>query len=401
MARTARVTSASIERIATVPGRYPLGDGLILQVRSPGKASFLWRYQRAGRRREMGLGVWPAVPLAEAREKAFAAQKLIAQGKDPLDVRAAERPSATFDEVVADYLVAQAAGWKAKAQQAWRMTLQRYASSVLGSKLVNEITTDDVLEVLRPIWDTKTPTAVKLQRRIASILDYAKSRRLCGGENVARWRGHLDHSLPAPTRVHRAKHQASVRYEALPSVMRRLERSRGVASLAVRFAALTGARATAVTHARWNEIDLKNQVWTIPLERMKDHPALRVPLSKAALKVLAEAMKGRGAVGFMFPGWVNGKPLSLTSLVKALRAAGGGDGTTHGLRSSFRTWAGDKEHSREHAEISLGHVVGSKVERSYRHTDLLEPRRKLMVAWGEFLSPPGKRSTVRKRSVRQ
>jgi integrase len=374
--------------MASVPGRYPLGDGLILQVRAPGKASFLLRYQRAGRRREMGLGVWPAVSFAAAREQAFAAQKLLAQGKDPLDARAAERPNVTFDEVVAEYLAAHVAGWKGKAQQAWRMTLQRYVSPVLGTKLTSEIGTDDVLKVLRPIWNTKTPTAVKLQRRIAAVLDYARSRKMCDGENVARWKGHLDHSLPAPGRVHRVEHQASVPYESLPTVMRRLEKSTGAAALAVRFAALTAARATAVTHAKWNEIDLRTAVWTIPQERAKDHPALRVPLSKSALAVLTEARRTAGSSGLVFPGWVDGKPLSLTSLVKALRAAGGGDGTTHGLRSSFRTWAGEKEHSRELAEMALGHVVGSKVERSYRHTDLLEARRKLMAAWADWLARP-------------
>jgi integrase len=388
LAKTARITSSSIDRMAAVPGRYPLGDGLILQVRAPGKASFLLRYQRAGRRREMGLGVWPAVPFSAAREQAFAAQKILAQGKDPLDARAAERPSVTFDEVVADYLVAHAVGWKGKAQQAWRMTLQRYASPLFGSKLISEIGTDDVLRVLRPIWDAKTPTAVKLQRRIAAVLDYARSRKLYDGENVARWKGHLDHSLPAPGRVHRVEHQASVPYEALPAVMHRLEHSRGAAALAVRFAALTAARATAVTQARWSEINLKTEVWTIPPERMKDNPILRVPLSKAAIKVLTEGKQYNSATGLVFPGWVNGKPLSLTSLVKALRAAGGGAATTHGLRSSFRTWASEKEHSRELAEMSLGHVIGSKVERSYRHTDLLEPRRKLMAAWAEWLAQP-------------
>src|SRR5262249_14921865 len=148
------------------------------------------------------------------------------------------------------------------------------------------------------------------------------------------------------------KHQASVPYQALPAVVRRLERSQGGAALAVRFTALTAARATAVTHVRWSEIDLKNKIWTIPSERMKDHPALRVPLSNAALKVLDEAKDITEAAGLVFPGWVEGKPLSLTSLVKSLRSAGGGDGTTHGLRSCFRTWAGDKEHSRELAEIS-------------------------------------------------
>jgi integrase len=214
-------------------------------------------------------------------------------------------------------------------------------------------------------------------------------------ENPARWRDHLSLALPKPAAIHREKHQASVPFEKLPAVMGRLASNAGTAALCARFVALTGCRATAGAHARWDEIDLNAKVWTIPLERTKAGPALRVPLSKQALAVLNAAAKKRTSSGLVFAGQRDGKPLSLTSLSKALRRAGGGDATTHGLRSSFKSWTIERELSRELAEMALGHVVGNDVERAYQRGDALEPRRKLMQTWGDYLG--GAKGTRKRR----
>lgn len=396
-----RITQATFTRMLGEPGKHSLGGGLMLLVRAPGKASYSMRFQKAGVRRELGLGPHPVVTIGMARARALDNLRLVAEGKNPAEVRAeaeaAERPATTFSEAVEAYLADHAAALGPKAMTAWRGTLGTYAEPTLGSKSVREIATEDILAVLRPIWSSKTPTAIKLQRRLAKVMAFARARGWRDvTENPARWQDHLVLALPKPAAIHRAKNQPSVPFENLPAVMTRLELDTGTTALAVRFIALTGCRATAGAHARWSEIDKNAGVWTIPRERMKDHDALRVPLSKQALAVLAEATKRRTSSGFVFDGQRDGKPLSLTALMKALRRAGGGDATTHGLRSSFKSWTVERMQSRELAEMSLGHVVGNDVERAYQRGDALEPRRKLMQSWGDFAGGEAAKAASRK-----
>ena len=277
MAITAkRMTGLHIERAAQKPGRHGVGDGLMLQVRAPGKASWLWRFQFDGRRRDMGLGPWPEVPLTKARERLFAAKQVLAEGRDPLAVRATvSRPTdAPFDEMAAAYIDSHRPGWKAKADAAWRATLGTYASPVIGMLACRDVTTDHVLSILKPIWSVKNATAVKLRRRIEAVLDFAKARGMRDGENVARWRGHLVLMLPKPARVHTTTHRAAVPHQKLPAVISKLAKARGISALAVRFAALTAQRATAVSHATWAEIDLRTATWTVPVKAANKLKAL-------------------------------------------------------------------------------------------------------------------------------
>jgi integrase len=400
MAITAkRMTGLHIERAAQKPGRHGVGDGLMLQVRAPGKASWLWRFQFDGRRRDMGFGPWPEVPLTKARERLFAAKQVLAEGRDPLAVRATvSRPTdAPFDEMAAAYIESHRAGWKAKADAAWRATLGTYASPVIGTLACRDVTTDHVLSILKPIWSVKNATAVKLRRRIEAVLDFAKARGMRDGENVARWRGHLVLMLPKPARVHTTTHRAAVPHQKLPAVIAKLAKARGISALAVRFAALTAQRATAVSHATWAEIDLRTATWTVPVARSKTGRALRIALSPQAKAVLREAAQHRQPNGLVFPGQVQDRPVSLTALVKTLRLAGGGDGTTHGLRAAFKTWAASTGESREFTEHALGHVVGSVVERSYVLSDFLDERRDLMARWGAFVCGHGKAATKGRR----
>ena len=400
MAITAkRMTGLHIERAAQKPGRHGVGDGLMLQVRAPGKASWLWRFQFDGRRRDMGLGPWPEVPLTKARERLFAAKQMLAEGRDPLAVRATiSRPTdAPFDEMAAAYIDSHRPGWKAKADAAWRATLGTYASPAIGTLACRDVTTDHVLSILKPIWSVKNATAVKLRRRIEAVLDFAKARGMRDGENVARWRGHLVLMLPKPARVHTTTHRAAVPHQKLPAVISKLAKARGISALAVRFAALTAQRATAVSHATWAEIDLRTATWTVPVARSKTGRALRIALSPQAKAVLREAAQHRQPNGLVFPGQVQDRPVSLTALVKTLRLAGGGDGTTHGLRAAFKTWAASTGESREFTEHALGHVVGSVVERSYVLSDFLDERRDLMARWGAFVCGHGKAATKARR----
>jgi integrase len=207
------------------------------------------------------------------------------------------------------------------------------------------------------------------------------------GENVARWRGHLVLMLPKPARVHTTTHRAAVPHQKLPAVIAKLAKARGISALAVRFAALTAQRATAVSHATWVEIDLRTATWTVPVARSKTGRALRIALSPQAKAVLREVAEHRQPNGLIFPGQVQDRPVSLTALVKTLRLAGGGDGTTHGLRAAFKTWAASTGESRELTEHALGHVVGSAVERAYVRSDFLDERRPMMARWGKYLVP--------------
>ncbi|MEI6202569.1 MAG: site-specific integrase, partial [Enhydrobacter sp.] len=314
---------------------------------------------------------------------------------------AAVRPSdATFDSMAADYIEAHKAGWKAKADAAWRATLGTYASPEIGTLSCRAVTTENILSILRPLWATKNATAVKLRRRIEAVLDFAKARGMREGENVARWKGHLSLTLPKPGRVHSTTHRAAVPHQKLPEVIAKLGETRGISALAVRFAAFTAQRATAVSHAMWAEIDLDNSTWTVPVSRSKTGRELSVALSPQAKAVLREAAQHRQPNGLIFPGQVKDRPVSLTALVKTLRQAGGGDGTTHGLRSAFKTWAAGAGESRELTEHALGHIVGSAVERAYVRSDFLDERRGLMERWGAFASGSDTKKKSGRRVVR-
>jgi integrase len=397
-----RLTGLQIERLRT-PGRYAAGEGLYLQVTGTGTRSWLFRYQLRGRRIEMGLGAYPLNSLAAAREKVLDCRRAIAAGRNPLEERRAVAratsalSATTFDDVATEYIAAQKAGWhNPKSPAQWKASLTAYASPHIGQSPVDTISVNDVLAVLKPIWSSKTETASRVRGRIEAILDYAKARGIRQGDNPARWKGNLDHLLPAKARVRKVKHHEAVPIETLPKVMATLAKMEGAAPLAVRFVILTAGRAGEVTGAKWREVDTERDLWTVPDIRMKAKREHRVPLSNQALTVLREAAAIRQDE-HVFPGGVHGKPLSLTSLMKALRKAGAGEATVHGLRSTFRDWAAERDHaSRELAEAALAHVVGDATERAYARSDLLERRREMMQRWAAFAC--GSRSAGKRRA---
>ena len=365
-------------RTLTAPGRYGDGKGLWLQVRDPAHRSWLFRFKLHGRERAMGLGAVEDVPLAEARNAADECRKLLRQGIDPIEHRKAERAEKaaaargiSFREVAGRYIEAHKAGWRnAKHADQWRNTLEAYAFPIFGALPVAAVDTGAVMRVLEPLWRVKTETASRLRGRIENVLDYATARSWRQGENPARWRGHLQKLLPARAKVQRVEHHAALPWRQMGAFMAELRRQKGIAAAALEFTILTAGRTGEVTGARWSEID--GDVWTVPGERMKAGREHRVPLSAAALAVLAK-MKPEGAAPgvWVFPGGKAGRPLSGTALLMLLRRMQRGDLTAHGFRSTFREWAAEATgYPREVAELALAHVNRDKVEAAYQRGDL-------------------------------
>ncbi len=387
-----RLTALQIERLRA-PGKHPVGDGLYLQIGGTGTKSWLFRYRFRGRRREMGLGSFPLIGAAAAREAVLDCRRHLAASRDPLEerrtaMRELSRPAAkTFNALAIEYIAAHKAGWRnPKSAAQWQASLDAYAAPHIGNSAVDAITLDDVMAVLKPIWHTKTETASRVRGRIEAILNYARVHGHRMGENPARWRGHLDQLLPAKTRVRKPKHHAAIAIDKMPAAMTALIKAKGPASLIVCFTTLTAARISEVVGALWSEIDLRRAVWTVPAARTKTHAPHRVPLSAQALAVLKEAADIKQDER-VFPGFKRGRPLSLTGAMQALRrAAPSSPGiTVHGLRSTFRDWCAEQGEDRELAEIALSHAVRDATEAAYARSDLLDRRRLLMQRWADFV----------------
>jgi integrase len=393
MARASNRLSAVEVKNATEKGMYHDGGGLYLQVSAGGAKSWIFRFMLDGRAREMGLGPVRAIALAEARKRAGECRRLRLDGIDPIEARSTQRDqkkleaakAMTFDACAAAYIDAHKTGWQnAKHSEQWPSTLNTYASPVFGSLPVQAIDVGLLMKALEPIWQTKPETASRLRGRIEAVLDWATVRGYRKGENPARWRGHLDKLLPAPSKVRRVEHHAALPYDELADFSLALRSQEGIAARALEFLILTAARTGEVIGARWDEVDLEEKIWVVPAARMKAGREHRVPLSAAAVAVLEE-MKQIRESEFVFPGGKKGKPLSNMAMLAVLKRMDRGELTAHGFRSSFRDWAAERTHfPREVAEMALAHTVGDKVEAAYRRGDLFGKRRQLMDAWARF-----------------
>lgn len=370
------------------PGTYNDGGGLLLVVKKTGRRSWIYRYQIDGKRRDMGLGPYPAITLKRARELAGEARALKAEKKDPLDAKK-RVVRLTFKQAAEATIESKRPGWRSeKHADQWASTLAAHVYPKLGNRNVAGITTEDVLAVLRPIWTTTPETASRVRQRIEAVLSYARVAGARDGENPAAWRGRLDHALPKPTKVRAVRHFAAMDWRQIPEFWSLLCEQQGVAALALRFVILTAARSGEVRGMSWAEVE--GDVWSVPGERMKAGRPHRVPLAGPALAVLALAKPlDRNLV---FPGQRRHNPLSdmsLTAVLRRMAEAGQIDApyTVHGFRSSFRDWAAEAtSHPREIAEHCLAHRVGSDVERAYARSDLLERRRKLLEDWANFVA---------------
>ncbi|MGG2043346.1 tyrosine-type recombinase/integrase [Burkholderia gladioli] len=388
------------------PGTYPVGKvaGLYLQVASPTARSWILRVKIGDRRREIGLGPYPAVGLKDAHAKAQAERDKIKAGIDPVlerkaaesALRAAQASEITFAEAARQFIAVRAREWKnAKHGDQWRNTLSEYAEPILGKMLVRHITREHVLRVLDPIWTEKTETASRLRGRIENVLDWARVKGYRDGENPALWRGNLDHLLAKPSAIAKVRHHPALPYQDMGSFMERLRAIDAIGARCLEFAILTAARSGEARGARWSEIDLDAGVWRVPPERMKLKKEHRVPLAPAVvtfLKGLPRRDPGDPeALVFPSPRGKLFSDMTLLMMVRRLDVPA----TPHGFRSTFRDWAGEcTGHPRELIEVALAHIPGDQSEMAYWRGDALERRRQLMADWTAFVSRPFKSATV-------
>ena len=393
MARTVeKLTALTVSRAKT-PGYFGDGAGLYLQVSKTGTKSWIFRYTRERKQREMGLGAVHTVTLAEARGKARDCRALLLEGKDPLETRAADKltdaldraRAITFNQCASAYIAAHRGSWKiVKHAEQWENTLATYAAPFIGDLPVAAVDTGLVVKVLSPIWQEKTETATRLRGRIESILDWATVSKYRVGENPARWRGHLDNLLADPGKLGRVKHHPALPWQDVGGFMKELRQREGVSARAVEFAILTAARSGEVRGAAWEEIDLDCALWTIPALRMKAGREHRIPLSAEAITLLKQMPR---VERYVFPGSKKATPLSDMSLTAVLRRMGRNDITVHGFRSTFRDWCSESvanSFPREVCEHALAHSLPDKVEAAYRRGDLLEKRILLMQVWSNY-----------------
>jgi len=389
MAVKSPLTALAVSKIKT-PGRHAVGDGVYLQITGDSGRSWIFRYQRGGRQRHMGLGPTDLLTLAEARERAREARRLLLDGIDPMEARNARRAQAaldaakavTFKDCAERYIASHEAAWRNPVhRKQWTSTLTAYAYPAFGALPVAAVDTGLVIKALEPIWTEKPETASRVRGRVESILDWAKVRGYREGENPARWRGHLDKLLPNRRKVRRVEHHAALPYADMPAFMVALREREGIAARALEFLILTAGRTGEVLGARWSEIEC--DVWTVPASRMKAHREHRVPLPDQAVNLLAKLP--RVDSDLLFPGERSGRPLSNMALLMMLRRMKRGDLTAHGFRSTFRDWTAEEtDYAGEIAEAALAHVVESKVEAAYRRGDLFEKRRTLMADWATY-----------------
>jgi integrase len=381
-----RLSARRVESLSA-EGRHADGGGLYLSISKNGGRRWVFLYRRQGRLREMGLGSIRNVPLIKARERAAAARLLLSEGKDPLSERQQTQRSLSFADCATRYIASHRAGWRNEKHAAqWSSTLETYADPIMGKRPVSDVDVTHVMQVLEPIWATKTETAGRLRGRIEAVLDWAKAHRYRTGENPARWRGHLDKLLPKRSKVRSVQHHPALPYPEIAAFVAELRERPAISARALEFLILTAARSGEVVGAKWCEIQADARLWIIPGERMKAGKEHRVPLSDRAIAVLEEMRASHQSPDdFIFPGGRPGQQLSESGMLALLKRMGRGDLTAHGFRSTFRDWAAEcTTFSREVAEMALAHRIADDTEAAYRRGDLLEKRRRLMEAWAEF-----------------
>jgi integrase len=379
-----KLTFKRIERLAE-PGRYADGGNLWLQVRGADNKSWLLRYTLHGRARQMGLGAFPDVGLADARERARLERLRLSEGLDPLEERGRQRAeqrraqaSTMLFRDAAKAVIADRGGLSAESQRQWQASVDA-CDPVLGSIPTAMIDTALVMKVIEPMWKRTQVTAERTRQRIEAVLDSATARGDGRKDlNPARWKGHLQHLLKDTATV---QHHAAMPYGEVSTFMAQLRQREGVGFRALEFLVLTGLRSNEVLGARWDEISGGNL--TVPPERMKARKAHTVPLSPAVTKLLDALPRGSE---FVFAAPRTGKQMERHGAADALKATGA-RATVHGFRSAFADWAREcTAYPAEVIEQALAHSLPGKVKKAYLRGDLLEKRRRLMTAWADYCS---------------
>jgi len=391
-----RLNAKGVEYLKT-PGRHADGGNLYLSVNPTGARSWVFIFRWEGKQRELGLGSARDVTLGRARELAAAARAKLAEGIAPTNPK---RPSrgVTFGEVADKLVEAMKPSWRSDAHaRQWDLTLGEYAAP-LRRLPVDAVTTEDVLSVLRPLWNHRHETAVRLRGRIERVLAAAEAQGLRSGKNPATWRNHLDQLLPKRQRLQR-KHLAAMAYADVPAFLQQLHDQNGISPLALEFVILTASRTDEVLDMRWSEVDLDTAMWRVPAHHMKSGIEHHVPLSPRAVDILYLMEKGREGE-FVFPGRDRKSGLSSGMLLETLRNMGVDGATVHGFRSSFRDWAGDCTHyPREVVEAALAHLIENKAEAAYRRGTAIAKRAELMRAWDAYCSAPKSDNVIQLRSA--
>ena len=399
MAKIGKLTALAFDRLKE-PGKYADGGGLYLQVTRRGETaepakSWILRFMLKGKPYEMGLGSLSAVTLKLARERAAHHRLQVHDGINPIEARRLAREATvvvaeravSFKTAAEQHIEGHKAGWRnAKHAAQWTSTLETYAFPIIGDVPVRDINVDHLMKVLTPIWSAKTETANRVRQRIESILDAAKVRNLREGENPARWRGHLNHLLPAPGSVSKVKHHAALPYPQTPAFVAALRALEGVAARALEFLVLIALRTDAVRRARWSEIDFQSKIWTVPAVRLKSlGEELRVPLTDRAMAILRE-MENIRQGDYVFPGENPSKYMANDAMRTLVRDRMGIAAITpHGFRSAMKDWAHEETvHATEVVEKALAHKIDSKVEAAYRRGALFEKRRAFMNDWAMY-----------------
>lgn len=383
-------------------GRHAVGRpaGLYLLVKETGAASWVLRVKIGGKRRDIGLGAYPDVSLAQAREAAQATRKGIVEGIDPVAQRKAVKAALlaeqskelSFADAAARCHATKEKGFKnAKHRADWISSIERYANPVIGKIPVADIELAHILKVLmdpaakpeETLWETKRETASRLQQRLEVVMNWATVRGYRKGENPARWKGHLSEVLPAKKRRSRIEHYPAVPWQEVGGFMDALRKREGMAARALEFAILTAARSGEVRNATWDEIDLEKKLWTVPAERMKAGKAHRVPLPTDVVELLKSLPRMQGN-DHVFPA-PRGGALSDMSISAVCRRMGV-DAVPHGFRSTFKDWARNRSrYPDEVSELALAHVNSDATRSAYARDELLPQRTKLMADWAKYL----------------
>lgn len=393
--RILEMTAIEVARIRE-DGDHSVGGvaGLYLQIIGASRV-WMFRYTLMRQRKRMGLGVYPTISLAVARESARAASALVQAGTDPKRARDEERQAArlrdakqmTFKQAAEAFITEHTPGWKnLKHIEQWKSTLATYAYPKLGKLLLSQIDQAYVLQVVGPIWASKTETASRMRGRIEQILDWATVHGHRSGTNPARWRGQLEYLLPNPNKVAPVEHHDAVPFEDLPAVYRQLCDIKGQAARALRFVIFTGGRSGEVRGMKWSEVDLDRAVWAVPAGRMKANREHRVVLSRQAVEFLRTQPRRADREDLVFPS-PRGLVLSDNTLSKLMRDHKM-PGVPHGFRSTFRDWAGEMtNHPRDAIELCIAHVIDNETEAAYRRGDMIRKRVQIMQDWADYAAP--------------
>lgn len=396
------LTSIEVKRL-TKPGNHPVGgvSGLLLQVTGNGARTWVLRTTVGNKRRDIGLGSYPGVTLALARDKARETKELIGKGIDPVEQKkairaqliAAQSSALTFDEAADKLHRSKSTEFRnAKHAAQWITTIKTYASPLIGKLPVADVELAHIVKILEPIWQTKTETATRLRGRLEQVLAWATVSGFRKGDNPARWKGHLDAVLPKPSKIAKVVHHKALPIDDMSGFMVDLRKRQGMSARALEFLILTATRSGDVRGALWSEIDLNSRVWIIPAERMKIQKEHRIPLSDQALALLRNLPR-MADTNLVFPAPRGGvmSDMTMNNVLRRMKV----DAVPHGLRSTFRDWCAERtNYHGDVAEMALAHVIKNAVEAAYRRGDLFTKRSRLMQDWADFLNLPAQAGEV-------